>query len=310
MKPAFRFTLPSPLLRLLALLLLSALCFFALSPAPDTAPDADSIPAAEKETPAGEANASEILAQSTTVIHGFGQLGDVTILNCREGFEHYYARGARVFEVDLRMTRDGEVVLRHDWRAGWQEGVSEQAVPTLEEFLSKPVLGQYTPMSFRDLLLLMEEYPDICIVTDTKFVDAEIVTMQFSAMLDDAQELGLSYLFDRMAVQVYSNMMFGIVEQLYQFPHYIYTLYADGFLQTEEAFRAKAEFCRENGIEGITMWYYWWDDAYACIAEEYGLSCYVHTVDDAAQAAAFLAGGVDAVYTNLLTADDLGDEKE
>ena len=29
-------------------------------------------------------------------------------------------------------------------------------------------------MSFRDLLLLMEEYPDICIITDTKFTDAEV----------------------------------------------------------------------------------------------------------------------------------------
>ena len=46
-------------------------------------------------------------------------------------------------------------------------------------------------------LLMMEEYPDICVITDTKFTDAEVVTLQFRSMLRDAEELGLSYLFDR-----------------------------------------------------------------------------------------------------------------
>ena len=67
---------------------------------------------------------------------------------------------------------------------------------TLEEVLSKPILGKYTPLSFRDLLLLMAQYPDICVITDTKFMDAEPVTAQFTAMLDDARKLGMTYLFD------------------------------------------------------------------------------------------------------------------
>ena len=117
--------------------------------------------------PEGELTAVDILAASPVISHGMGKIGDVTTLNCLEGFQQQYANGVRVFEVDLRMTHDLQVVLRHDWRAGWQEGVSETAVPTLEEFLSKPLLEEYTPLSFRDLLLLMAEHPDICVVTDT-----------------------------------------------------------------------------------------------------------------------------------------------
>ena len=250
--------------------------------------------------PAGELSAEEILASSRTVMHGLGQLSGTSVLNCREGFDRYYARGARVFEVDLRMTSDGQVVLRHDWRGGWQEGISELSIPTRDAFLAAPLLERYTPMSFRDLLLLMEEYPDICIITDTKFTDAEVVTAQFTAMLNDAHKLGLSYLFDRMVIQVYSPLMFRVVDHLGHFPHYIYTFYAEGFNGTEEALRERLTFCRKNGIEGVTMWSWLWRPSYAAIAENSGVRCYVHTVNDREMAEALLQSGVSAVYTDYL----------
>ena len=262
-------------------------------------------PVREKEPPEGALSAPEILAASQIVAHGMGMAGDETVLNCLEGFLAQYEQGVRVFEADLRLTSDLHVVLRHDWRAGWQDGVSETAVPTLEEFLEKPILEEYTPLSFQDLLLLMEEYPDICIVTDTKFTDAEIVALQFEAMLADAKELGLSYLFDRMIIQVYSQLTYQVVDSVYHFPHYIYTLYAEGFDRTEEAFRERAAFCEENGILGITMWDYWWRESFAPIAEEYGISVYVHTVNDADEALTMLSGGVSAVYTDSLTPSEL-----
>lgn len=259
----------------------------------------------EKEPPADALSAEDILAASQVIMHGMGQLDDITVLNCREGFEYYYALGARVFEVDLRMTSDGQVVLRHDWRAGWQDDISELMIPTCDEFLARPYLDRYTPMSFRDLLLLMEEYPDICIITDTKFIDAEIVTSQFSAMLDDARALGLSYLFNRMVIQVYTPLMFRVVDHLGHFPHYIYTLYVVGFSCTEDDFLEKSEFCQQNGIHGLTMWDQLWDARYAPIAEEHGLRCYVHTVNDSDSAKALLAQGISAVYTDCIIPTDI-----
>ena len=229
----------------------------------------------------------------------------VTVLNCLEGFQAQYAAGVRVFEADLRLTSDMEVVLRHDWRAGWQEGVSETSIPTLEEFLETPVLGEYTPLSFQDLLLLMEEYPDVCIITDTKFTEAEVVTAQFTAMLSDAKELGLTYLFDRFVIQVYDELMFKVVDGLHHFPHYIYTLYATGFAGTEGAFREAASFCADNGFLGLTLWDYWWREAYAPIARELGVAVYVHTVNDAQEARELLNQGVSGIYTDTLTPADL-----
>lgn len=285
------------------------------APAEEEAPAEEAMPAwlapapqREKEPPAGELTAPEILSDAQLITHGMGAIGGETVLNCLEGFLAQYEKGVRVFEVDLRMTQDMQVVLRHDWRAGWQEGVSETAVPTLEEFLDKPVLGQYTPLSFRDLLLLMEEYPDVCIITDSKFIEAEIIQLQFEAMLRDARELGLSYLFGRMIIQVYSQLTYQIIDSIHHFPYYIYTLYAEGFARTEEAFRETAAFCADSGILGITLWDYWWREEYAPIAQEYGVTAYTHTVNDAAEALSLLESGVSAVYTDLLVPGDLQPE--
>lgn len=81
----------------------------------------------------------------------------------------------------------------------------------------------------------------------------EILVSSRTVMLNDAHELGLSYLFDRMVIQVYSPLMFRVVDHLGHFPHYIYTFYAEGFNGTEEALRERLTFCRKNGIEGVTM---------------------------------------------------------
>lgn len=265
---------------------------------------------AEKEKPAGERTAWEILADARLITHGLGEVDGATTLNCLEGFQARYEQGVRVFEVDLRLTADQQVVLRHDWRAGWQSGISEVSIPTLKEFLSRPILKRYTPLSFRDLLLLMEEYPDVCVITDTKFTDAEIVTLQFEAMLRDAEELGLSYLFDRMIIQVYDPLMFKVVDGVRHFSGYIYTLYSEGFSTTEADFREKAAFCAENGIGGITMWDRWWREGFAPVAEEYGVSVYVHTVNDPASARSLLDGGVGGVYTDSLIPADLEEAPE
>lgn len=249
--------------------------------------------------------AKEILSGSNIIAHGMGKIEGVTVLNCLEGFKAQYDRGVRVFEVDLRVTSDLQVVLRHDWRAGWQEGVSELSIPTLEEFKAKPLLGKYTPMTFRDLLLLMKEYPDVCIVTDTKFVDEELVTIQFEAMLRDAAELGMNNIFDRIVVQVYTELMFKVVDNIGDFPNYIYTLYKTGFNQTVEAFENVAAFCKENGIDGVTMWYYWWHDEFAPVAQANDLAVYVHTVNDVEAAAEYVLRGVSGIYTDEIAPDDL-----
>ncbi|MBQ9459631.1 MAG: hypothetical protein IJU66_06825 [Oscillospiraceae bacterium] len=259
----------------------------------------------ERVKPAGERSAQEILDECPAIVHALGAIDGVSGLNCLEGFLMHYNSGARVFEVDIRLTADGKPVLRHDWIGGLQDGVDTTSIPTLDEFRSKPILDKYTPLSFRDLLLLMAEYPDICIITDTKFTDAETVTMQFNAMLDDAHALGMSYLFDRMIVQVYSPDHFTVVDGLHHFPFYIYTLYQDYFGRTEDSFRNKCVFCQENGIMGLTLNAELWDADFLPISNWRSINVYLHTINDADEGRRLLRTGVRAVYSDTLDPADL-----
>lgn len=265
----------------------------------------------DRAVPGEGLSAADILAGTRVIAHGMGAVDEIWTegsapLNCLEGFLERYEAGVRVFEADLRLTRDGKVVLRHDWwPADWQEGINGASVPTREEFLSKPIFGVYTPLSFRDLLLLLKEYPDVCIITDTKFTDPDVIFIEFASMLADARDLGCLGLFDRIVIQLYSGVMRQCLDNIYPFPHRIYTLYAEGFDQTAAAFRERAAYCAEKGIEGIVIWDGWWDPAYASVAREYGLTVYVHTVNDAAAARTLLESGAGAVYTDILGPGDV-----
>lgn len=260
----------------------------------------------ERMKPVGEASATDILANTRIIAHALGTIDGIDGLNCLEGFQLHYAAGVRVFEADFRMTSDGYVVLRHDWTGGLQQDIRTTSIPTREEFLAAPILGRYTPLSFQDLLLLMVDYPDICIITDTKFLEAEEVTLQFQSMLEEAHRLGLTYLFDRFFIQIYSVSHYTVVNNLYHFPHYIYTFYQEHFSETEDAFREKILFCEQNGIEGLTLWDYWWDPDYATIADWHHIKVYTHTVNDAEEAHRLINSGISAVYTDTLDPADLG----
>ena len=261
----------------------------------------------ERPKPVGERSAPEILADTSVILHAFGSVEGAAGLNCLEGFLEHYNNGARAFEVDLRLTSDGYAVLRHDWYGGVQEGIDPMHIPTLEQFLAAPIKGSYTPVSFRDLLLLMAQYPDVCVITDTKLLDDEVVTEQFQSMVNEAHRLGMSYLFDRMIIQIYSPDHYAVVNGVYHFPHYIYTLYQDDFGRTKESFTNKVAFCQRNGIMGLTISDAVWDEAYMPIADEHHTNVYVHTINDEALAKKMLDANVGAVYTDSLDPNDLGD---
>ena len=103
------------------------------------------------------------------ITHALGGLDGYTYLNSRESFINHYDKGCRFFEVDLSQTSDGVWVCRHNWKEpmGQWEG-DKKKVLSAEEFLNTPIYGKYTPMSFEDLLKLLDEYPDAFVTIDSK----------------------------------------------------------------------------------------------------------------------------------------------
>lgn len=251
-------------------------------------------------------NGWEILEDSPIIAHALGGYQGDTYLNCLEGFLNAYQKGTRVFEADFCLTSDGYVVLRHDWDLALQDGIDNIHIPTRDTFLSTRILNRYTPLSFKDLAKLMVDYPDICIITDTKHSKPEIANVMFHSMLEDvnvsSRDVGI---FNRIIIQVYSREMFESLKNGFDFPFYIYTLYQEEFDSTDEAFSKISEYCANNGIKGITLPKEWWKDSFSDIASAYSLHCFTHPVNDRDEALLFLGKGIHAVYSSFLTPADL-----
>lgn len=240
------------------------------------------------------------------VAHAVGSVDEYVCVPSLESFLDNYRRGYRVFECDLIETADGHLVLRHDWSPGMQAGIDSGHVPTLAEFRASPLYGRYTPLSFADLLDLMETYPDVYIITDSKGTQGSLVQKEFLAILSEAEARGQERLLERFIVQLYSPEMYDIVRRVYPFQHYILTLYQTDFTGDPAEFEAYARACSTLGIHYITMWHYLYDEAFLPIMERYHIQVYVHTVNDSAAAASLLRRGVSGVYSDRIDPAALG----
>ena len=232
--------------------------------------------------------------------HAMGQIDGYTGTNSLEAFQYNYARGYRLFECDLAMTSDGEVVLRHDWSGGMQEGVDPQHIPTAEEFAHIPLYGQYTPLTFLDLLGLLAAYPDAYFILDGKDTDARAVTEQYTAMVEEAEAWGMLHLFDRFIVQLYSPEMQDTVEAVHHFDHYLLTLYQTPFYGEADILEGYVLACQRRGIEGIVMWHFLYTPDLIPVLADSGIRVWLHTVNDAAQARRYLDEGAWGVYSDRI----------
>lgn len=246
-----------------------------------------------------------------TIGHSFGAVNGDTYTGSWEAFEENYAHGRRVMEVDILLTSDGKCVLKHEWDAPAQEGISEANIPDENTFLHTKLDGKYTPMSFEQLCELMIEYPDLWVVTDTKYTEEEDICKQFQVMMDTINNTGGGHceILDRFIIQVYNERMYEILSSRYDFKTYIFTMYKRFYTDdTVGTFRDVCRFCVNNGIEVVTLKhrrYQNYGEEIQKIADTYGIKLYVHTVNDIDAAGDLIDAGVVGICTDEIYDDDL-----
>lgn len=239
------------------------------------------------------------------IVHALGSIDGVVYTNSKEALEGSYQDGKRLLECDLIMTSDGQIAACHDWEV-WKEETNQkvtEAAPTLELFMNCKIKenegGGYTPLSGEDIMRFMKEHPDVYIITDTKYADAENVEKQFRELVDTAQRSGCADVLDHFVVQIYHGYMYDIVNDIYPFSNYIYTLYQEKYGGAEDEMEEYAEFCMLHDIDVITAHVAVYSDALPDICRRYGIKMFVHTVNDSNQIKAFHEKGV-GVYTDNL----------
>lgn len=241
---------------------------------------------------------------TAVIAHAGGMVDGKAYTNCKDAVLQNYEKGFRVFELDLIVTSDQKIVARHGWDSAkaseMQEGVEINQVLDEETFLNIPIYGKYTPLSFESICYLMDEYPDIWIVTDTKYTEEPVAREQFRIMIDTAKEIGMEHVLDRLTVQIYNEEMYDVIYEVYPFDKWIYTLYK--FWQGDvETFEECAKFAIEKNISAITMWNYLVSVEVMDVAHEYGIPVYAHTENNIENARVFMSLGLKGLYTDSIT---------
>ncbi|MGX8699152.1 MAG: glycerophosphodiester phosphodiesterase family protein [bacterium] len=226
----------------------------------------------------------------TYILHACGAAPDgQDKTNSVEAAQRSYDFGYRWLEVDFGWTADGELVCLHDWK-GWRyhKGAEATTDPlTYAEFMTYlrgDGLTAFTPDSLAHWL---EEHPGAVVVTDAK-----------TRNLDAAALLAERYphLRKRFAVQIYALEELEPVQAL-GFETVILTLYRLSYEDYHNK-RLLTTFARESGVSAITMAAAEEvRDVFEALVET-GIPVYVHTVNDPAEQADWLAAGAQGVYTD------------
>ena len=240
------------------------------------------------------------------ITHALGGLDGYTYLNSRESFIHYYDKGCRFFEVDLSQTSDGVWVCRHNWKEpmGQWEG-DKKKVLSAEEFLNTPIYGKYTPMSFEDLLKLLDEYPDAFVTIDSK----QYSVRNYQRTLEDyaqyreiAINAGLEHTLGQIIPELYNSAMYSGTTLVYKFPAYLYSLWQEYSI---EELNDIADFCQTNQIQAVSLYYEYWSEDVQKIFDERDILVYIYTINDEEQAREYVKAGAKGICTDTLISENL-----
>jgi glycerophosphoryl diester phosphodiesterase len=251
--------------------------------------------------------ANEDWTRYPLIAHALGGIDGVDYTNSLEAFKTNYDKGQRVFEVDLSITKDGQLAARHDWM-GYLATKFEQDIPeekleeplTLREFKSYKILQDYTPLSFADVARLSKKYPDVYFITDTKETDLELVKQQFTIIRDTANRIDPTIL-DRFIPEIYSPEMMETVRGIIPFKHVIFSLYLTAMEPAEII-----EYVQANDVHVVAMPEERATKAFIKDLNNTGVLSYVHSLNKASDVKKLMKMGVHGVYTDFLSYKDLG----
>lgn len=255
----------------------------------------------EEEQPATGFAAHKVVA------HAMGGINGYTYTNAWEAFVANYERGTRVFEVDLLLTTDDQLVARHEWTGNMSKLLGQLdvlpankqgVVLDYKEFMDSPILNIYSPIDVEKMLDLMQHYPDAYIVTDTKEMKSDLVEKQFTLLTEAAQRRDPA-LLDRIVPQIYSQTMLEEINKVYSFSEVLYTLY-----QSKDSDEQVIDFVQRTGVD-ITMPVSRATKSFVKKLKKAGARVYVHTVNEEDEIRELHRMGVDGFYTDFVPEDDL-----
>jgi glycerophosphoryl diester phosphodiesterase len=250
---------------------------------------------------------SPVWPRPIVVAHALGAIDGHTYTNSLEAFDLSYRRGHRCFEVDLAVTADNVVVARHDWEPRLatlleQSELEHGGAVSVEDFSHTRINHRYTPLTLREIAILMRTHPATFVITDTKSPTPEAAARDFGLVVRTFKQYAPEAL-PRLVPQIYSEEMLGPVRAIYDFPFVIYTLY-----MTASSDDQVVRFAQANRITAVTMTAARFSPGFGARLRAVGVDVYVHTINSAEKARELRKLGVQGLYSDELIPSDLSSE--
>lgn len=238
---------------------------------------------------------AEWLKEETLLAHAMGGIGESVYTNSLEAFETAYENGFRVYEVDLVVTKEGEVVCSHEYLDEKGEVIEYTS------FMQEKIEDKYTPVDLKVLIDLMETYPDVYMMTDIKWDNSmgstndDVITL-VTALVEEAHKRETKDILDRMIIQIYNPKSYEIMESIYPFKNYVYTLYHYASPIYEEILG----FCLENNLPVVAMEESRVNKEIVEYFNQWNIDVLVYTINDETTASILREYGVKGIYTDWL----------
>ena len=252
------------------------------------------------------------------ISHAGGGIDGKTYTNSLEAFDNSYAKGNRVFDVDMAFTSDGHLVLRHSWADGletnfesmesgtwWTDdngmyrNSTSEYILSYDEFASTPIFQKYTPLSCEDLLTYMQSHEDLYATIDMK--DDPVESYQY--LIDTANTMAIEEsVLDRLIVNLYDYDLYEPIMGLYDFKNVTARQHAFSPNNYYELLR----FCVEHNIHVVNVSKCYMDDEEIKLFKEYGIHVYTAIIDYVSVMNSYIKMEADGAVTNWLYEEDWG----
>lgn len=222
--------------------------------------------------------------------------------NTMSSFKRGYEQGADADELDVHLTKDGKVIVIHDYDTKRVAGVDKKiAQSTFEELRKLDVgkWGKWAGKGFSEKLPSLDEA--LAVVPDGKRILIEIkVHPEIMPALEEVirrsklkpeQTVFISFHYD--TIQAVKKRF--PERQAYWLTDYKQDKKTGEFPKLDELIK-KAKAAKADGLD--LSFKFPLDAANVKQIKDAGLQCHVWTVDDAAKARELAAAGVDSITTN------------
>lgn len=173
------------------------------------------------------------------IAHAGGEYEKLDYTNSLEALNYNYEKGYKMFEVDISLTSDNELVLIHDWNNTFKKYFSENKIPTHKKFLNLKMNYDLTQIDFDALVEWLKNKNDVYIITDVKVINNFEILKKISIKYPD--------IISQIIPQIYNFQEYDRISKL-GYKSIIFTLYRYNNNDKEVL-----NFAKEKNISAITM---------------------------------------------------------